>query len=66
MSATVPRTSALPSALEDPLLNRGVGFTAAQREAPGLTGRLPDTADLASARTASIADSRSPAFMMLG
>jgi hypothetical protein len=41
MSTTVPRTSALPSALEDPLVNRGVGFTAAQREALGLTGRLP-------------------------
>jgi malate dehydrogenase (oxaloacetate-decarboxylating) len=41
MSTTVPRTSALPRELDDPLLNRGVGFTAAQREALGLTGRLP-------------------------
>jgi malate dehydrogenase (oxaloacetate-decarboxylating) len=41
MSTTVPPTPALPRELEDPLLNRGVGFTAAQREVLGLTGRLP-------------------------
>jgi hypothetical protein len=35
------RISATPRGLEDPMLNRGVGFTAAQREALGLTGRLP-------------------------
>ncbi len=41
MSTTMPRTSAIPSGLEDPMLNRGVGFTEAEREALGLTGRLP-------------------------
>jgi malate dehydrogenase (oxaloacetate-decarboxylating) len=41
MSTTVPRTSAIPSGLEDPMLNRGVGFTGAEREVLGLTGRLP-------------------------
>jgi malate dehydrogenase (oxaloacetate-decarboxylating) len=41
MSTTMPRTSAIPSGLEDPMLNRGVGFTGAEREALGLTGRLP-------------------------
>ena len=41
MSTTMPRTSATPTVLEDPMLNRGVGFTAAQREVLGLTGRLP-------------------------
>ena len=41
MSTAMPRTSATPSVLEDPMLNRGVGFTAAEREALGLTGRLP-------------------------
>jgi malate dehydrogenase (oxaloacetate-decarboxylating) len=41
MSTTMPRTSATPTVLEDPMLNRGVGFTAAEREALGLTGRLP-------------------------
>ena len=35
------RTPAVPGALDDPILNRGVGFSAAQREALGLTGRLP-------------------------
>jgi malate dehydrogenase (oxaloacetate-decarboxylating) len=41
MSTTMPRTPATPRGLEDPMLNRGVGFTAAEREALGLTGRLP-------------------------
>jgi malate dehydrogenase (oxaloacetate-decarboxylating) len=35
------RSPATPDVLLDPLRNRGVAFTAAQREALGLTGRLP-------------------------
>jgi len=35
------RTPAVPGALDDPILNRGVAFSAAEREALGLTGRLP-------------------------
>ena len=35
------RTAALPGVLADPVLNRGVAFSAADREALGLTGRLP-------------------------
>src|SRR5215831_13454678 len=35
------RTSAEPAVLNDPLRNRGVAFTLAEREALGLTGRLP-------------------------
>ncbi|AXI76210.1 NAD-dependent malic enzyme [Peterkaempfera bronchialis] len=35
------RTPATPNALVDPLLNRGVSFTQAERDALGLTGRLP-------------------------
>src|ERR1700728_4232283 len=34
-------TAAVPDVLEDPLLNQGVAFTEAEREALGLTGRLP-------------------------
>ena len=34
-------TSAGPELLDDPLRNRGVAFTLAEREALGLTGRLP-------------------------
>jgi malate dehydrogenase (oxaloacetate-decarboxylating) len=34
-------TSTTPGVLDDPLLNRGVAFTPAEREALGLTGRLP-------------------------
>jgi malate dehydrogenase (oxaloacetate-decarboxylating) len=34
-------TSVVPEVLDDPLRNRGVGFTSAEREALGLTGRLP-------------------------
>jgi hypothetical protein len=37
------RTSAEPDVLNDPLRNRGVAFTLAEREALGLTGRLPDS-----------------------
>jgi len=39
-SAHVPAT---PAALTDPLINRGVAFTDTEREALGLTGRLPVT-----------------------
>jgi hypothetical protein len=35
------RTPAVPGVLDDPILNRGVAFSAAEREALGLTGRLP-------------------------
>jgi malate dehydrogenase (oxaloacetate-decarboxylating) len=35
------RTPALPGVLDDPMLNRGVAFSLADREALGLTGRLP-------------------------
>jgi len=35
------RTPAEPAVLNDPLHNRGVAFTLAEREALGLTGRLP-------------------------
>jgi len=35
------RVPAIPPPLSDPLLNRGVAFTAAEREGLGLTGRLP-------------------------
>jgi hypothetical protein len=34
-------TPAVPEVLDDPMLNRGVGFTLAEREALGLAGRLP-------------------------
>jgi malate dehydrogenase (oxaloacetate-decarboxylating) len=35
------RTPAVPGVLDDPILNFGVAFSAAEREALGLTGRLP-------------------------
>jgi malate dehydrogenase (oxaloacetate-decarboxylating) len=35
------RTSAEPAVLNDPLRNRGVAFTLAEREALGVIGRLP-------------------------
>ena len=35
------RTPAVPGVLDDPILNRGVAFSAAEREALRLTGRLP-------------------------
>jgi malate dehydrogenase (oxaloacetate-decarboxylating) len=35
------RTPAVPGALQDPIRNRGVGFSRAEREELGLTGRLP-------------------------
>lgn len=41
MGAKTERTTVTPRVWEDPMLNRGVGFTAAEREAPGLTRRRP-------------------------
>src|ERR1700685_3250969 len=41
MNTDTTRTPAVPGALNDPMRNRGAAFTAAQREAFGLTGRLP-------------------------
>jgi malate dehydrogenase (oxaloacetate-decarboxylating) len=38
---SMTRTPAVPGVLDDPMRNRGVGFTPAEREALGLTGRLP-------------------------
>ena len=39
--ATSSASPATPGVLDDPLLNRGVAFTPEEREALGLTGRLP-------------------------
>ena len=36
-----PPTPGVPSVLDDPMRNRGVAFSLAEREALGLTGRLP-------------------------
>jgi malate dehydrogenase (oxaloacetate-decarboxylating) len=41
MNTSTARTPAVPRILDDPMLNRGVAFTAAERETLGLTGRLP-------------------------
>src|SRR6266851_1961042 len=38
---SMTRTPAVPGVLDDPMRNRGVAFSAAEREALGLTGRLP-------------------------
>ena len=38
---SMTRTPAVPGVLDDPMRNRGVAFTSAEREALGLTGRLP-------------------------
>ncbi|HWG64899.1 MAG TPA: NAD-dependent malic enzyme [Streptosporangiaceae bacterium] len=35
------RTPAVPGVLDDPMINRGVAFSTAERAALGLTGRLP-------------------------
>jgi malate dehydrogenase (oxaloacetate-decarboxylating) len=40
MSNSTP-TPAVPGVLQDPISNRGVGFSRAERESLGLTGRLP-------------------------
>jgi malate dehydrogenase (oxaloacetate-decarboxylating) len=40
-STSMTRTPATPGVLDDPIRNRGVAFSAADREALGLTGRLP-------------------------
>ncbi|MCC5475720.1 NAD-dependent malic enzyme [Streptomyces barringtoniae] len=41
MTDSHTRTPAIPGVLVDPLRNRGVAFTPEEREALGLTGRLP-------------------------
>ncbi|MCO5994082.1 NAD-dependent malic enzyme [Actinoallomurus rhizosphaericola] len=41
MARHTARTPATPGVLTDPLRNRGVGFTHAERDELGLTGRLP-------------------------
>jgi malate dehydrogenase (oxaloacetate-decarboxylating) len=41
MDTNKTRTPATPAVLGDPMRDRGVAFTAAEREALGLTGRLP-------------------------
>jgi len=41
MTISTTRTPAAGGVLDDPVLNRGVAFSAAEREALGLTGRLP-------------------------
>jgi malate dehydrogenase (oxaloacetate-decarboxylating) len=40
-SISATRTPAVPGVLDDPMRNRGVAFSAAERQALGLTGRLP-------------------------
>ena len=41
MSTTTKRTPAVPAVLQDPISNRGVAFSQAERDRLGLTGRLP-------------------------
>jgi malate dehydrogenase (oxaloacetate-decarboxylating) len=41
MNASTEPTPAVPGVLDDPVLNRGVAFSPAERESLGLTGRLP-------------------------
>src|SRR5215467_2445862 len=41
VGTNMARTPAVPAVLEDPMSNRGVAFSLAEREALGLTGRLP-------------------------
>ena len=41
MNASTAPTPAVPGVLDDPMLNRGVAFSPAERESLGLTGRLP-------------------------
>jgi hypothetical protein len=54
-------TPAEPAVLNDPLRNRGVAFTPAEREALGLTGRLPSgVGDLGRAGPAGLAAAAGP------
>jgi hypothetical protein len=41
MTTSTTRTPVVPGVLDDPMRNRGVAFSTAEREALGLTGRLP-------------------------
>jgi hypothetical protein len=41
MNGHVTRTPVIPDVLSDPIRNHGVAFSPAEREALGLTGRLP-------------------------
>jgi len=41
MNASTTPTPAVPGVLDDPMLNRGVAFSPAERESLRLTGRLP-------------------------
>jgi malate dehydrogenase (oxaloacetate-decarboxylating) len=41
MNSSTVRTPAVPGVLDDPLRNHGVAFTQPERDALGLTGRLP-------------------------
>ena len=41
MNTDTTRTPAVPGILQDPVRNRGVAFSAAERDGLGLTGRLP-------------------------
>ena len=53
MSNSSTRTPAVPAVLDDPMRNRGVAFTLADRAALGLTGRLAQLARAAARRKVS-------------